>query len=96
METTLAVAIFAILLYALRWNRNRSGLPLPPGPKKLLLIGNMFDMPTEPQWETFLKWSKQFKSDIILNVTGTSSVVLSSIEAVKELFEKRSTLYSGR
>ncbi|KAF7372911.1 Cytochrome P450 [Mycena sanguinolenta] len=97
MEFTLAVAVFSILLYALRWNRNCSKLPLPPGPRKLPLVGNFFDMPTERQWETFLKWSKQFKSDIIhLNVAGTSIVVLSSIEAVKELFEKRSALYSGR
>ncbi|KAF7334865.1 Cytochrome P450 [Mycena sanguinolenta] len=87
MEFTLAVAVFSILLYALRWNRNRSKLPLPPGPRKLPLVGNFFDMPTERQWETFLKWSKQF---------STSIVVLSSIEAVKELFEKRSALYSGR
>ncbi|KAJ6472593.1 cytochrome P450 [Mycena sanguinolenta] len=97
MDFTLAVAIFLILLYALRWNRNRSRLPLPPGPRKLPLIGNLLDIPTERQWETFLKWSKQFKSDIIhLNAAGTSIVVLSSIEAVKELFEKRSTLYSDR
>ncbi|KAF7373020.1 Cytochrome P450 [Mycena sanguinolenta] len=97
MEFTLAVAIFLILICALHWNRNRSRLPLPPGPRKLPLIGNLFDMPTGRQWETFLKWSKQFKSDIIhLNVAGTSIVVLSSMDAVKELFEKRSTLYSDR
>ncbi|KAF7373059.1 Cytochrome P450 [Mycena sanguinolenta] len=97
MEFTLAVAIFSILLYALRWNRHRSRLPLPPGPRKLPLIGNVLDMPTQRQWETFLKWSEQFRSDIIhLNVAGTSIVVLSSMEAVKELFEKRSDLYSDR
>ncbi|KAF7372980.1 Cytochrome P450 [Mycena sanguinolenta] len=97
MEFTLAIAIFSILLYALRWNRNRSRLPLPPGPRKLPLIGNAFEIPTERQGETFLKWSKQFKSDIIhLNAAGTSIVVLSSMEAVRELFEKRSTLYSDR
>ncbi|KAF7372855.1 Cytochrome P450 [Mycena sanguinolenta] len=54
-------------------------------------------MPTERPWETFLKWSKHFKSDILhLNAAGTSIVVLSSMEAVKELFEKRSALYSDR
>ncbi|KAF7373039.1 Cytochrome P450 [Mycena sanguinolenta] len=97
MEFTLAAVIVLIILCALRWNRNRSRLPLPPGPRKLPLIGNLFDMPTERQWETFLKWNKQFKSDVIhLNAAGTSIIVLSSMEAVKELFEKRSTLYSDR
>ncbi|KAJ7880182.1 cytochrome P450 [Mycena leptocephala] len=66
---------------------NRSHLPLPPGPKKLPLVGNLFDIPAERQWETYLEWSKQFR---------TSIVVLSSMEAVKELFERRSSLYSDR
>jgi hypothetical protein len=36
-------------------------------------------------------------SDIIhLNVAGTSIVVLSSLEAVRQLFERRSSLYSDR
>ncbi|KAF8210798.1 cytochrome P450 [Mycena galopus ATCC 62051] len=96
-NTTLALATFLILLGGLRWKRSRSRLPLPPGPKKLPLVGNLFDIPTERQWETYAKWSEQFNSDIIhLNAMGTSIVVLSSLEAVKELFEKRSSLYSDR
>ncbi|KAJ7483512.1 cytochrome P450 [Mycena latifolia] len=86
-----------ILVYAVRWNRNRSQLPLPPGPKKLPLLGNLFDMPLDHMWETYRNWSKEFDSDIIhLDVAGTSIVVLSSVEAVRDLFEKRSSLYSDR
>ncbi|KAJ7483546.1 cytochrome P450 [Mycena latifolia] len=91
----LAVLAFVVLFYGLK--RNRSRLPLPPGPKKLPLVGNLFDMPTERQWEAYHKWSKEFDSDIIhLNVVGTSIVVLSSMEAVRDLFDKRSALYSDR
>ncbi|KAJ7483548.1 cytochrome P450 [Mycena latifolia] len=92
-------SIFGLVLlyYSIRWQRNRSRLPLPPGPKKLPLVGNLFDMPAERQWETYHKWSKQFNSDIIqLDVGGTSIVVLSSLEAVRDLFDKRSALYSDR
>ncbi|KAJ7328380.1 hypothetical protein DFH08DRAFT_1023831 [Mycena albidolilacea] len=67
----------------------------PPGPKKLPLVGNLFDIPSEHQWEAYLRWSKRFDSDIIhLNATGTSVVILSSMEAVNELIEQRSSLYS--
>ncbi|KAJ7803823.1 cytochrome P450 [Mycena olivaceomarginata] len=96
-NSTWVVAIFLIVLYGLRWRRSRSQLPLPPGPRELPLVGNLFDIPPERQWETYLQWSKQFNSDIIhLNAAGTSVVVLSSMEAVKELFERRSSLYSDR
>ncbi|KAJ7036666.1 cytochrome P450, partial [Mycena alexandri] len=85
------------LLFALRWRRDGSRLPLPPGPPQLPLVGNLLDMPSDRQWEKYLEWSQKFNSDIIhLNVFGTSIVVLSSMEAVRELFDKRSSLYSDR
>ncbi|KAJ6579966.1 cytochrome P450 [Mycena vulgaris] len=86
-----------ILFYGMRWKRNRSRLPLPPGPPKLLLVGNLFDMPSERQWVTYFKWSKEFNSDIIhVDAGGKSIVVLSSMEAIRDLFDRRSSLYSDR
>jgi hypothetical protein len=52
----LAFAAFAFLYI----NRRRSShLPLPPGPKKLPLVGNLFGLPTKFEWETYAKWSKE-------------------------------------
>ncbi|KAJ7235545.1 cytochrome P450 [Mycena rebaudengoi] len=77
--------------------RSRSRLPLPPGPRKLPLIGNLRDMPSSFEWEKYMEWSKEHNSDIIhLDTLGTSIIVLSSAEAANELLEKRSTIYSGR
>ncbi|KAJ6622291.1 cytochrome P450 [Mycena sp. CBHHK59/15] len=91
-----AWAISVFLLYRLS-QRNRSKLPLPPGPRKLPLVGNLFDMPSTFEWETYMEWSKKYNSDIIhLNVVGTSIIVLSSAEAANDLLEKRSSLYSDR
>ncbi|KAJ7483529.1 cytochrome P450 [Mycena latifolia] len=96
-SSTWSILGLVIIFYGLRWKRNRSRLPLPPGPKKLLLVGNLFDMPAERQWEAYHRWSKEFNSDIVhLDVAGTSIVVLSSMEAVRDLFDKRSSLYSDR
>ncbi|KAJ7146683.1 cytochrome P450 [Mycena epipterygia] len=87
----------SIIFCGIRWKRTRSRLPLPPGPKKLPLVGNLFDIPAERQWETYHQWSKEIDSDIIhVDAAGTSIVVLSSMEAIRELFERRSSLYSDR
>ncbi|KAJ7284529.1 cytochrome P450 [Mycena rebaudengoi] len=74
-----------------------SRLPLPPGPKKLPLVGNFFQMPRHSEWETYTLWSKEYNSDIIhLNVAGTSIILLSSVQAAEDLLHKRSAIYSGR
>ncbi|KAF9457683.1 cytochrome P450 [Collybia nuda] len=94
-----SAASFSILIYLYVKSRNRAnlGLPLPPGPKKLPLIGNLLDMPSSLEWETYHKWCEEHNSDIIhLDVAGTSIVVLDTSEAVTELLERRSSLYSGR
>lgn len=85
----------AVLLYLRRsqsWQ-----LPLPPGPKKRFLTGNLKDMPASLEWETYYKWGKEHNSDIIhLDVVGTSVIVLNSLEATSDLLDKRSSIYSSR
>ncbi|KAJ7146860.1 cytochrome P450, partial [Mycena epipterygia] len=72
-------------------------LPLPPGPRKLPIIGNIFDLPSGFEWKTYKEWSRQYNSDIIhLDLAGTSVIVLSSLKATEELLEKRSSIYSDR
>ncbi|KAF7345607.1 Cytochrome P450 [Mycena venus] len=69
----------------------------PPGPKKLPIVGNLFDIPADRPWEAYQQWSKDFNSDIIhLNVAGASIVVLSSMEVIRDLLDRRSSLYSDR
>ncbi|KAJ4465512.1 cytochrome P450 [Lentinula edodes] len=72
-------------------------LPLPPGPRKLPLIGNVLDMPATNPHITFARWGKQFDSDILhLNVLGVDYIVLNSYEAIIDLLDKRSGIYSSR
>jgi hypothetical protein len=39
-----------------------SSLPLPPGPKKLPFLGNLFDLPTSQEWLKYAEWCKQFST----------------------------------
>ncbi|KAJ7307801.1 cytochrome P450 [Mycena albidolilacea] len=69
---------------------SRSKLPLPPGPPRLPIVGNLFNAPLKLPWETYAKWSKEYNSDIIyLNLLGTSVIVLSSLNATETLLQKR-------
>ncbi|KAJ7138219.1 cytochrome P450 [Mycena epipterygia] len=74
-----------------------SKLPLPPGPRKMPIVGNIFDLPLVCEWETYQDWSRQCNSDIIqLDLAGKFVIVLSSLEATEDLLEKRSSIYSDR
>ncbi|KAJ7486314.1 cytochrome P450 [Mycena galericulata] len=91
-----ATLVFGATLYH-AFSRKRSTLPLPPGPRKLPLVGNLLDIPANLEWEKYMEWSKEYNSDIIhLNLAGQSVIVLSSLEAAEALLEKRSALYSDR
>ncbi|KAJ7479154.1 cytochrome P450 [Mycena latifolia] len=93
---TLLLALVSIL-YTVRSRKARSKLPLPPGPKKTPLLGNLLDIPAAHPWETYMAWSKEYNSDILhLDLAGKSLIVLSSVEATEDLLEKRSAIYSDR
>ncbi|KAJ7626738.1 cytochrome P450 [Mycena rosella] len=90
-----ATAIVA--LYCLQLRRSRVKLPFPPGPRKLPLVGNLFDVPATFAWEKYMEWSRTYSSDILhLNAAGTSLIILSSTKAATDLLDKKSAIYSNR
>ncbi|KAJ7032293.1 cytochrome P450 [Mycena alexandri] len=85
------------IIQGFRRRTRRPQLPLPPGPRKLPFVGNLFDLPPAFEWETYLKWSRTLNSDVIhLDLAGTSLIVLSSLDATDDLLDRRSSIYSDR
>ncbi|KAF8900234.1 cytochrome P450 [Gymnopilus junonius] len=90
-----AVLSFALIFY-LRI-RKRRNLRYPPGPRKFPLLGNLLNLPTSFEWETYARWGKEYDSDIIhLQAAGHDLIVLNSVESATDLFDKKSSIYSGR
>ncbi|KAI5889621.1 cytochrome P450 [Schizophyllum commune H4-8] len=90
-------ALIALLSAAALYLSHRQRSPLPPGPKKLPLVGNLLDLPSSYEWEQYAKWAKVYDTDILhLSVCGQSIIVLDTYEACMALLEKRSKYYSSR
>ncbi|TEB33482.1 cytochrome P450 [Coprinellus micaceus] len=102
MSTTLICVAFASFwaLWGI-FRRSRVSLPHPPGPKGWPILGNLFDVPKEEPWAGYKDLSKKYGKPracdmLYLNVLGQPMLILSSAKRSRDLFELRSTNYSGR
>ncbi|THH17023.1 hypothetical protein EW146_g3718 [Bondarzewia mesenterica] len=75
---------------------NPSRHKLPPGPKPLPLVGNLFDMPRNEEWVTFSRWRELYGDVVYVRIMGRPIVILTSLEAITDLLEKRYNIYSDR
>ncbi|KAF7357540.1 O-methylsterigmatocystin oxidoreductase [Mycena sanguinolenta] len=76
------------------WQRRQ--LSFPPGPPPYPIIGNFLDLPTKLPWLTYTKWGIQYGDLVHVSVLGQHIVLVNSIKAAIELFEKRSHINSDR
>jgi cytochrome P450 len=105
--------VFSLTAFlVIRDYRRRRGLPYPPGPRPIPLIGNLFDIPKEFSWLEYTQLAKKYgmcSSPVLLRLTkwmtgdvlclhvfGQVIVILSSVKATKDLLERRGDIYSDR
>jgi len=91
-----AFLFFCLAISAIRAYQGRKGLPYPPGPQPLPVIGNLLQIPKESSWLVYTELAKKYGDVLSLHVFGQVIVVLNSIKATKDLLEKRSEIYSDR
>jgi len=92
-----SVVVLAVLLisYCLYLDRKRSQ-GLPPGPPLLPIIGNLHLAPSSNPWNTYAQWFKQYGPIYRVIYGQQTLIMLGDNETVRNLFDKRSSIYSSR
>lgn len=93
VSVPLTLALLSIVGWKL-WNRNVA--PLPPGPPRLPILGNLFDMPKEYDWLHCISLRSKFGPINSLTTLGQTIIILNSSSTITDLMEKRSSIYSDR
>lgn len=96
--TRVAIGILGVALIGYRLFRNKKVFNLPPGPKGLPLVGNLFDLPPPnlPPYKHWAKLKEKYGPVFSLSFLGTTMVYLDSPDAIHEILEKKSLKTSGR
>ncbi|KAH9049218.1 cytochrome P450 [Lactarius deliciosus] len=90
------VVLSLLVLKNIKGKCSRSRSPLPPGPRGYPLIGNIFDMPSSREWETFTEWGRKYGPITYFHMAGEHFVLLNSLETTLEMLEAKSSIYSDR
>ncbi|KIJ12559.1 hypothetical protein PAXINDRAFT_118044 [Paxillus involutus ATCC 200175] len=91
-----SVVILDILRRLVRRRRERKGLPLPPGPTPVPLLGNVLSLDTDAPWKTYTEWQTKYGDVLYVRLLDEEVIVLNSQSDAVELLEKRSKIYSDR
>lgn len=93
MSATVIQAVITISLvwFVLKLQKVGKRHPsLPPGPPTIPIFGNLNKFPTEFAHIKFTEWARQYGDIYSLKIGPGTAVVLTSMDAVKELMERRS------
>ncbi|KAF5370376.1 hypothetical protein D9758_006898 [Tetrapyrgos nigripes] len=93
-----ALAVSFVGFQQIKWRQRTRGYPLPPnGLSTLPFIGNLHHLSPKSPWLKLTEFKNHFGSDLLyFHGLGNSVVVLNTMEAITDLFDKRGNTYSHR
>ncbi|GBE89572.1 cytochrome P450 [Sparassis crispa] len=80
----------------IRIRRNKTVLPLPPGPPAYPIIGHLRAFSFTRQPELFREWTAKYGDIFHLRILGRNIVILNSLQVATDLMDKRGAKYSDR
>ncbi|RPD61602.1 CyP450 monooxygenase [Lentinus tigrinus ALCF2SS1-6] len=92
----LGTAVLLCVRSYLSWRSRSRGLPLPPGPPGLPMIGNMLNIPKFKQWLGFKELSAIYGDVMHFRVLNDHIVVLGDAETIMEYLDKSSATTADR
>ncbi|TBU30035.1 hypothetical protein BD311DRAFT_805834 [Dichomitus squalens] len=95
LSASLGLVSLAVLLVVLWRSTPRQG-PLPPGPPRLPLVGNLLDIPKISPWVAYRDLSRKYGKILSLAAFGQTLIIVDDTDIAVELLEKRSLNYSSR
>ncbi|CCM02710.1 uncharacterized protein FIBRA_04816 [Fibroporia radiculosa] len=93
-----AVFGFLLILFVLVYGHytGRKVHTLPPGPKRIPIFGNLYQLPLKQQAKEFQKWAENYGDIFYFDVFGQPALVVNSMQAAFDLMDKRGSKYSDR
>ncbi|KAH7913526.1 cytochrome P450 [Hygrophoropsis aurantiaca] len=99
MFSLATVSALCVIVLTLVWSSKqtkRKGLPLPPGPRPLPLLGNAHQINTSQPWLTYAAWGKQYGGIVYSRLLGQDYIIINDENIVKTLLDQRGAIYSDR
>jgi len=93
--TTILVAL-SVLFFSYVITQQRRAAKLPPGPRRLPIIGNLHQAPSGAVWIKFQRWVEQYGPLVSLDFGGTSVILVGNYDVARDLLDKRANIYSSR
>ncbi|KAG5636180.1 hypothetical protein H0H81_008915 [Sphagnurus paluster] len=90
----LAIPVAFLVFFLSR--SSKKAAPLPPGPPAEPIIGHLRMIPPNGQDVFFYEMGKRYGDVVYLKALNRTLIILNTVEAATDLFDKRSTNYSDR
>lgn len=93
---TVSILLCSLILH--RYLRVKAGPKLPPGPRPLPLIGNIFDFPPQgiPEFQHWINHKDTYGPISSVTIMGLTLIIIHDKEAAYEILERKSVKTSAR